>query len=91
MKNFSLLFKKFGQRTILVNWPNKVSEEILSDIISFKDALQTSLGSNFEYIPAYNSLTIIDNNKKPELQKLEKKIVSLYSKNINTKKKTKTL
>ena len=59
MKKYPITYKNFGQRAILVEWPNEVSEEILEDIIQYKTTLEAELSKNFEFVIAYNSLTII--------------------------------
>ena len=83
MKKFPIKLKKFGKNSILIEWPNKVEEDILADIIRFKAILKTELNTDFEFVPAYNSLAVIDNTKSSNLKKLENKLSSLYTKKVN--------
>ncbi len=91
MKKFPITFKNFGKSSILVEWPNEVKEEILTDIIRFKAILKTELNTDFELVPAYNSLAIIDNTKSVNLSKLESKLFSLYTKQTSIEKHKRTL
>jgi len=57
---FKLTYKPFGERAILVEWPQNIDENILKDILVFKTKIN---GKNIEQIlevkNAYNSLLII--------------------------------
>jgi inhibitor of KinA len=59
---FHITYKPFGERAILVEWPAKIDETILKDIVRFKTAIQKN---NIEVIidlkSAYNSLLIVYN------------------------------
>ncbi len=59
MSNFKLTYKAYGERSILVEWPSKIDEKILRDVIFFKEKLEKSL---FEVLidvkSAYNSILI---------------------------------
>jgi inhibitor of KinA len=58
--SFKLTFKPFGARSILVEWPSVISEEILRDIIQFKTAIvEKNVKPIVELKSAYNSLLII--------------------------------
>lgn len=91
MKRHPITFKNYGAHAILVEWPNSVSKEILEDIIQYKAGLETVLSSDFEFIPSYNSLAIIDNSKKSDLQELEGKLRHFYTKETDFKKGQRTL
>ena len=91
MKKYPITYKNFGQSAILVEWPNEVSEEILEDIIQYKTTLEAELSENFEFVIAYNSLTIIDNEKKLDLKVLETQLVNLYQKKTDLKKSERIL
>ncbi|OYX28569.1 MAG: allophanate hydrolase [Flavobacteriales bacterium 32-35-8] len=57
---FNLTYKPFGARAILVEWPSKIDELILKDIIRFKSTIQeNNIKSIVELKSAYNSLLII--------------------------------
>ncbi|WP_339705278.1 5-oxoprolinase subunit PxpB [uncultured Kriegella sp.] len=61
MSNYSISIRPYGVHTVLVEWPNKVEEAILDDILLFMRHLRTNcLDETFwEMIPAYNSLTLL--------------------------------
>ena len=64
MKKPSIHIKPFGVHAILIEWPNEVNEDILNTILQFETFLKSNCleGSDWEYVPAYNSLLLI--NKK---------------------------
>lgn len=61
MSKFSISIRPFGVHAILVEWPNKVDEAILNDILKFTNYLETSCldVNKWELVPAYNSVTLI--------------------------------
>jgi len=59
LNHFELTYKPFGERSILVEWPSKIDESILSDVLRFKEILQKEYIKEKVYInSAYNSLLI---------------------------------
>lgn len=69
MSAFEIQIRPFGERAILVTWPNRVEEAILEDIIAFQSHLQESSFSSeeWELVAAYNSLTLINNSRDVSL------------------------
>lgn len=59
MKSYPITIKPFGQNAILIEWPNKVSESILYDIIQFEAFLKQKDLKEFEFVSAYNSLALV--------------------------------
>ena len=60
MGRFNLVYKPFGNRAILVEWPQKINIEIQEDVWFFKTLIQDfNIKSIVEVISAYNSITII--------------------------------
>ena len=63
MTPFILTYKSFGERAILIEWPSKIDENILKDIILFKNKI---IDKNIEQIlelkTSYNSLLVIYNS-----------------------------
>ena len=54
-----LTYKPFGDRAIIVEWPAKIDEKILKNILNFKNAIQkNSIKVIVDIISTYNSLTI---------------------------------
>lgn len=73
------MFKSFGESVLLIEWPTRIDEAILYDILNLKTSLQKddSLGI-IETINAYNSLTVIFNNELIFIQSLIEKIQIHY-------------
>ena len=60
MKSYNLTYKQYGERAILIDWPSRIEENILKDIINYKNKIvYYNLKSIVEVINTYNSLTII--------------------------------
>ena len=78
MKNYPLSIKPFGENAVLIEWPNQVSESILNDILRFEAFLKHKLHENFEFVSAYNSLTIINFLGIQDYQELESNLSGWY-------------
>ena len=61
MRKYPITIKPFGERAILVEWPNQVEESILQDILRFTTAFEELGISGWELVPAYNSVTMVYN------------------------------
>jgi inhibitor of KinA len=77
MTRFKLTYKPYGERAILVEWPEVISGDILKDIVSFKESItKKNTKPLVELISAYNSLLIIYGsyikNFESEIQYIEK-------------------
>lgn len=87
MSDFELTYKPFGARSILIEWPQMISEEVLNDVLLYKNDLEDNLIKEKVYIKsAYNSIlityeSIIDN--------FYDRILTLKSLNSDSKKKSK--
>ncbi len=54
-----ITYKSFGNKSILIEWKAIISEEILSDILCFKNKIEHQKEINYnDLIVGYNSLTI---------------------------------
>ena len=78
MKRFPISIKPFGHQAVLIEWPNTVSEDILDDILAFKKYLTQFLDQVWEFVPAYNSLAIINTKEGIDVMELEKKLFNWY-------------
>lgn len=59
MSTFQLTYKPFGGRSILVEWPQEINENILKDVLEFKNKIQNKkIELKVEVKSAYNSLLI---------------------------------
>lgn len=79
MSKFDIHVKPFGKEAILIEWPFRIDEKILNDIISFKKSILTIEESKLNnYTSGYNSLllhykSIIDFREKKEF------VIGLYN------------
>lgn len=77
MAAFKLKYKPFGERAILVEWPQIINGDILKDIINFKQKIKNSrIKSLVELKSSYNSLLItyysFIKNIKTEIRYIDK-------------------
>tara|TARA_R110002049_G_scaffold309212_1_gene518706 strand:- start:31856 stop:32590 length:735 start_codon:yes stop_codon:yes gene_type:complete len=57
---YKLTYKPFGERAILVEWPQIIDKAILKDIILFKEKIkENNIESLVELKSAYNSLLVV--------------------------------
>lgn len=60
MDSYNLTYKQYGERAILIEWSTKIEENILKDIINYKNKIvYYNIKVIVEVINTYNSLTII--------------------------------
>ncbi|MEB8345286.1 5-oxoprolinase subunit PxpB [Flavobacteriaceae bacterium KMM 6898] len=81
MSSFTISIRPFGDFAILVEWPNKVEEEILNDILHFIHHLKVNHlnEKEWEMVPAYNSLTLIHREGKIDYKTFSKDLEEWYS------------
>lgn len=72
--------KAFGVHAVLIEWPNEVSETILSDILRFENYLKTKCldKEQWETVVAYNSLLLIQRNGILDFTKFSQQIKLWY-------------
>ena len=59
MGNYKLTYKRITPNVLLIEWPSKIDNQILSDIVAYKQQIKILLSLNIQdIIPAYSSLTI---------------------------------
>lgn len=58
MSLYDLSYRSFGNNALLVEWPERIDEDILNDIIGFRVRIAEKF-PELEMVPAYNSLTLI--------------------------------
>lgn len=56
MNTYTLTYKPFGESTILIEWPAKIDEKIIQDIVGFEQSITND--NILDTVIAYNSLTI---------------------------------
>ncbi|MEQ6120341.1 5-oxoprolinase subunit PxpB [Reichenbachiella sp. MALMAid0571] len=83
MKNFSLTYRRFGTAALLIEWPQSISEDILTDIIAFQSAIEKRPPAGLiEIVPTYASLTLFFNELK-DFQSTTKKLNFFYDSRIS--------
>lgn len=84
MNLFTLKYIRFGERSLLIEWPQKICKEILKDILQFKSKIQKSKLSN-DIRTSYNSMVVNFKKIDDELKTISdlKKVYS--SKNLYIK------
>ena len=59
LKSYNLKYKRFGESSILVEWPSIIHESILENILLFKSEIENKYLNNNIYLKnSYNSLLI---------------------------------
>lgn len=59
MPRFKITIKEFGNQAILIEWPNRIDEDILDDIIQYTATiLENEKGEVINHTPGYNSLLL---------------------------------
>ncbi len=75
MKKFTVTYKPFGEEALLIEWPSKIDEEILFDILSFQKIIERTLSEKIEgTLNTYNSLAVFFN---PEIISFTKLLESI--------------
>nr|WP_299485565.1 5-oxoprolinase subunit PxpB [uncultured Allomuricauda sp.] len=89
MKNYSINIKPFGKRAVLIEWPKKVDESILEDILDFSNSFKNLNLPNWEMSAAYNSLTMVNNTEDIDFVEMVPLIKDCYSKKTSSDNKSK--
>lgn len=87
--DFELTYRRFSERSILVEWPSKIDNSILEDVLNFKNhLLNSSIKSIVQINNAYSSILIIYkftiDNAYDEISKLK----ALYLERVSNAKRT---
>jgi len=89
MNTYPIHIKPFGTHALLVEWPFDIQKTILEDILIFKDYLKTQGfdKNNWEMVPAYNSLALINRKEEIDHETMSKKLHDLYLQRVAGAKK----
>lgn len=86
MKSYPINIKPFGERAILIEWPNEVKESILADILNFMDAFKELKISGWEMSVAYNSVTMVYNMDHLDFEETKNQLLACYANRSKTKR-----
>ncbi|WP_431161878.1 5-oxoprolinase subunit PxpB [Flagellimonas beolgyonensis] len=84
MKSYPISIKPFGERAVLMEWPNEVKEAILEDILIFMDAFKALKISGWEMSVAYNSVTMVYNQDHLDFEETKTLLLECYSNRFDT-------
>ncbi|MDG1728361.1 MAG: 5-oxoprolinase subunit PxpB [Algibacter sp.] len=85
---FSLTYKLYGERSILIEWPSFIQDDILFDLLHFKDLIHLNGLKHIKEIrSAYNSLLVVY-DKKLRAYDEEIKVLNAIYKTTSISKKT---
>lgn len=75
-----IYIKPFGVHSVLIEWPNEVSEHILEKILHFETFLSKEVLTEhvWELVPSYNSLLVINRTEEIDFAKISADIHSWY-------------
>ncbi len=80
MPKYQLTYKQYGERAILIEWPSRISEAILYDILAFKKAiLKVKQEEAIELNSAYCSLIVIFKNDNIDFKKEVSSLKNIYA------------
>ncbi len=79
MKNYPISIKPFGQKAILIEWPNKVDESILREILEFVDCFKNLGQPGWEMSVAYNSLTMVNSQEIVDFELTKNDLLECYN------------
>ncbi|NQV78704.1 MAG: 5-oxoprolinase subunit PxpB [Lutibacter sp.] len=92
MGNFQVTYKPFGESAILIEWPQKISKEILKDIQIFIYKIENYSGKELiEYNFIYNSLLVTYDLRITHYSEIKMKLELLYSEEFHSKKVKKSV
>jgi len=80
-KEYILKYKLYSEKSILVEWPTRIDEDILTDITNYKAQIKKKVSQKIEeIISGYNSLLIL---YKKQINDFETKVRMLQEMNQN--------
>lgn len=92
MNRYQLVYKRFGARAIVIEWPAKIDENIQKNVHDFRNIiLKNNIKQIIEVIATYNSLTIIYHVTIEEINSEIFNLKQLYSQVNSTQKETSKL
>jgi KipI family sensor histidine kinase inhibitor len=85
VSRFPISITPFGEQAVLIEWPEKIEEDILNDILQFTQHLKTRClePDHYELVPAYRSLTLISRDESIDFRKFERDLLTWYSQAVD--------
>ena len=81
---FELLYKRYSEKSILIEWPQKIDENILENLLLYKNSIKKSYNKEIvEVIDGYNSLLILYSITIENFYDTVLELKSLYSEGFN--------
>lgn len=90
MSTYQLTYKPYGNKAVLIEWQAKIDEQILHDILAFKQAILKN-NPTVEVVNAYCSLTIIFPFVITDFNKQVEQLKGLYADLTSIENPTTTL
>jgi len=85
LNNFQLKYQQFGRNTLLVSWPEQISEAILEDVLGFKASLQSQYKEKIICWHAYQSLAIQFKQNIHNFESVVKTLKKIYNQSRRTR------
>lgn len=84
MSSYTLTYKTFGEKAILIEWPSEINEPILYDIVAFKNKIEEEINLQ-DIIVGYNSLVLVSRYKIESVHDKISSLKELYHQPSKTK------
>lgn len=79
MSKFKIQISKMGERVVLVEWPQRIDEVILEDLISFKNqVLKTQRHNLLNHTPAFSSL-LLQYRENVDFKEMKIELLEMYA------------
>lgn len=93
MSEYPISIRPFGVHAILIEWPAKVEEAILDDILRFVEHIKTSRLDTqlWEIVPSYNSVTLVHRHQPLVFEDVKANIEKWYAEDFAEKKRERFL
>ena len=80
LSKFPLTYKRFNEKAILIAWPSEIKQDILLDVLNFKQKIESDLRINIQEVrSAYQSLLVTYTTKIFDLLETINTLKRIYS------------
>ena len=93
MSAYDISIRPYGVHAILLEWPDRVDESILEDILQFSHYLENHClkDEQWEMVPAYNSIALIHRDKPIDFEKFKLQLEKWYAEDSREFKRKRVL